>query len=97
MTRYWTTFVVVFLVIVLLMGCATPAAITTSCTPSSDLPAEKHMEKAPEAEASPERLYGLFVDERRGRAQDQRDYNSLYRQCVARAPASLPSSSDPYR
>lgn len=87
-----------FLVVLALMvlfcvfftGCAT--VTTTNCTPSSDLPAKKTMQKAPETEAGPERLFGLLVDERAGRAKDQRDYNSLYEQCVNRAP-----SVDPFR
>lgn len=82
-------------------GCATPA-ITTHCTPSSDLPARKEMKKVPETATGIEHLYDLLVDERRDHAADIRDYNSLYSQCVSPSAASPEgsrpvSANDPYR
>jgi len=58
------------------------------CHPSQDLPAKKTMNKVPEQDTAAEDLWGLFLQERKDHAADQRDYNSLYDQCVANVPTA---------
>lgn len=67
-------------------GCAAPPAQIVggngSCHPSQDLPTKKTMQKVPEADTQLEDFWALFAKERKDHAVDQRDYNSLFQQCV---------------
>jgi hypothetical protein len=66
-----------------------PATIVVTgnqaCHPAQDLPAEKSMKKVPEKATAMEDLYALFAQERSAHAQDDRDYNALWAQCVGPA------------
>lgn len=57
-----------------------------NCRPSDDLPAHKSVPKAPEADTPWDAFYNMVVDWRKAWAQDDRDYNSLYAQCVHQEP-----------
>lgn len=77
-------------------SCAsTPTVLTGgngTCHPSQDLVAHKTMKKVPEAETSLEDLWGLLASERKDHAQDDRDYNSLYDQCVDKSANDRPKN-----
>ena len=87
----------------LLYGCAgsvpPPPVIVSGnghCHPSQDLTAPKTMSKVPEQDTAAEDLWGLFLQERKAHAADQRDYNSLYSQCVGSVDTTVaPAPSDP--
>lgn len=66
----------------MLGGCATAPVIVRGCLPPSDLPAKKVMQPLPEVDTSLPDFFALFAEERARHAADQRDYNSLYEQCV---------------
>jgi hypothetical protein len=77
-----------FLAVASLTGCvsAPPPPVVVSgngkCHPSDDLPAHKSVPLAPEFDTPIARFVQMVVDWRRGWAADDRDYNSLYAQCV---------------
>lgn len=80
------------LVLVLfLAACGGPAETALlsgngTCHPSQALPSHKAV--APVDESQPWdilRVFRALVDERKSHADDDRDYNTLYRECVAPA------------
>jgi hypothetical protein len=73
-------------------GCVSPPVIAPvagngHCHPSDDLPPHKSVPKAPETATPWDEFYNMVVDWRKAWAQDDRDYNSLYNQCVDKGPA----------
>jgi hypothetical protein len=77
---------------VLLFGCGSvpatsPVVVSGNghCVPASDLPSHKTVQAVPEKETFMEDLYSLLGLERRYRARDVSDYNSLWDTCVGKA------------
>jgi hypothetical protein len=71
-----------------LSACAAPAPVQIEgngyCHPSQDLPAHKAVKLLPELDTRMDDLFGFLAAERKDHAADDRDYNSLYAQCVGK-------------
>ncbi len=86
-------FVYILATAIVLAGCASAPPVSQIqgngyCHPSQDLPAHKAVKKLPETVTGMDELFGLFAAERKDHAADDRDYNSLYSQCVGTLPPS---------
>lgn len=85
--KAYTLFSAAVLIGFALSGCATAPVVQTQgngfCHPAQDLPTHKAVSPVPEADTKMDDLFALLATERKQHAQDDRDYNSLYRQCVA--------------
>lgn len=81
----------------LLTACvnAPPPPIVVSgngkCHPSADLPAHKELKKVPVIDTAIDTLFDLLGMERKDHAADDRDYNSLYDQCVDKGDPPAPA------
>jgi hypothetical protein len=77
-------FALIALVFLLVTGCQTLTSFLPPqpCQVSPDLPVEKHLVALPEVETGNQTLFGQFLTERKVHAQDDQDYNSLYKTCV---------------
>lgn len=80
----------------LLAGCATtppPAVQITGngfCHPSTDLPAHKSVAPVAEQDMTVDQVVEAWIAERKQHATDDRDYNSLFSECVS---PSLPTAA----
>jgi hypothetical protein len=98
--RQWAVIAVLVLIVtvLLLAGCAdNPDPLVVSgngkCHPSADLPAHKELSKVPVADTAIDTLFDLLGMERKDHAADDRDYNSLYDQCVDKGvPGTAPKA-----
>lgn len=81
---YWFVETMALATLLALGGCQTLTSFLPPqpCIVSADLPTEKHVAALPEVETGNQTLFGQFLAERKVHAQDDQDYNSLYKTCV---------------